>query len=124
MAIRERENVSGRDAGPSPSLCQACHDLIDAASSLMLNVDYLAQGGEDSKLLGAATDARLSVERIVEIANALRAAPSKPVAFDAAPVGDDEPIPEANAFAGCAKDGVLPGGRDRSAGGAWSGPRR
>jgi hypothetical protein len=79
IAMLEREEVSGID---SATLCEACHQLIDAASSLMLNVDYLAQAGEDSKLLDAARDARLSIERIVQIANALRS-PSPPGAGDA-----------------------------------------
>jgi hypothetical protein len=38
-----------KDAEPSPTLCRACHELIDAASSLMINVDYLAQDGDGDK---------------------------------------------------------------------------
>jgi hypothetical protein len=61
---------------PSPALSRACHEIIDAASALMLNVDYLADGDEEGRR-GAVRDARTSVERIVKIAKALRSPPPR-----------------------------------------------
>jgi hypothetical protein len=40
MTMHEAGTGGVKEAEPSPTLCRACHELIDAASSLMINVDY------------------------------------------------------------------------------------
>jgi hypothetical protein len=57
--------------GDAQALCRACHEMVDAASALILNVEFLAEATEGRKQQ-AAEDARHSVDRIVKVAKALR----------------------------------------------------
>ena len=52
-------------------LARDCHEIIDAASALIVNVEFMARDGEPSRV-AAAEDARQSVHRIVRIARAMR----------------------------------------------------
>jgi hypothetical protein len=73
--IQNGEVCAAAPAGESTqALSRACHEIIDAASALMVNVEFLAQAGEGSNKQRAAEDARRSVERIVKIAQTLRGA--------------------------------------------------
>jgi hypothetical protein len=57
--------------GETQAVCRACHEIVDAASALILNVEFLAEAAEGTKRQ-AAEDARQSVERIVKVAKTLR----------------------------------------------------
>jgi hypothetical protein len=71
------EIFAASPSGEAQALCRACHEIVDAASALILNVEFLAEAAEGPRQQ-AADDARLSVERIVKVAKRLRdAAASK-----------------------------------------------
>lgn len=65
--------------GDNPSredLARACHDIIGAASVLVINFEFLAQTA-NAEHQGAVIDSRRSIERIVALARALRRAMEK-----------------------------------------------
>ena len=66
--VKARENTHSTTAA---GLARACHEIIDAASTIILSVEFMAQDREPSQV-AAAHDARQSVERIVRIARSIR----------------------------------------------------
>jgi hypothetical protein len=59
--------------GHPEALSRACHEIIDAAATLIVTVELLAQRA-DKERRGAADQARCCVRRIVEIAQSMRRA--------------------------------------------------
>jgi hypothetical protein len=58
---------------PSPdALARACREIVDAASALMVDVEFLVEAPNAEKKAAAAEDALRSVKRIVQVAEALR----------------------------------------------------
>src|SRR5579862_8530719 len=74
-----RRVTTPEPSGPTPSegTLRACREIIDAASALALDVEYLARYGDDERKSTAAGDARTSIERIVELAERIRKTPRK-----------------------------------------------
>jgi len=70
--VRAAEAVSKS----AQALSRACHDIVDAASALLVNVEFLAQGAEGDKQRAAA-DSRYSIERIIALAEVLRGGAAK-----------------------------------------------
>jgi hypothetical protein len=67
--------ASAKPLGDNPSrtdLVRACHEIVDAASSLLLNLNHLERSDVDRA--GAFADARSSVDRIATLARAVRQA--------------------------------------------------
>jgi hypothetical protein len=61
-----------RESSPAPeAVFRACHEIIDAASALLVNLELLA-GGSDPAHDYVVADARASIERIVKLARSLR----------------------------------------------------
>lgn len=54
-------------------VARACHEIVDAASALMVDVDFLLSAPVEQRQ-PAADNARESIARIVRLANAIRAA--------------------------------------------------
>src|SRR5580704_7586332 len=65
--------IEGAHDGDSPAepLALACHEIVDAASSIIANLEILAlaAGGRQTDVVA---DVRASVELIVELARAIR----------------------------------------------------
>jgi hypothetical protein len=72
---RESGIVSvGAAAGAPPvEVLRGCHYILGAAAVIVVNLEYVSQGAEGDNR-AALEDARLSVERIVELTNAIRRA--------------------------------------------------
>ena len=59
----------------SESIVHACHSILDAAASLVMNVELMANGaGESEAAQSVSEDVRASVERIAKVARALQTA--------------------------------------------------
>jgi hypothetical protein len=63
------------DGLPPSDLFARCHEVLDAASSLLVNVEYLAADSEAARAdrNAAADDARASIERITRIMREMQA---------------------------------------------------
>jgi hypothetical protein len=59
--------------GPWAQVLRDCHDILGAAAVIVVNLEYVAQGTQGD-IREALEDARGSVEKIVELTNAIRRA--------------------------------------------------
>jgi hypothetical protein len=62
--------------GAASDLGSACHAILDAAATLLINLDYLSRGADGEKR-AAVADALSAVDRIVAIARTIHP-PSPP----------------------------------------------
>jgi hypothetical protein len=72
---RESGMASGgtSESGPSAQVLRDCHDILGAAAVIVVNLEFVSQDAQGDTL-AALQDARGSVEKIVELANAIRRA--------------------------------------------------
>jgi hypothetical protein len=66
----------GHSGDERVDVARSCHEIIDAASSLVVNLEILA--GKNAANLQILEDARQSIERIVSLARAIQGAPETP----------------------------------------------
>jgi hypothetical protein len=66
-------SVGPSASGPGAQVLRDCHDILGAAAVIIVNLEFVSQGAE-GETLAALEDARASVEKIVELANAIRRA--------------------------------------------------
>lgn len=74
----------GHSSDERVDVARNCHEIIDAASSLVINLEILA--GKNASDLQMVEDARRSIERIVSLARAIQvAAQTQPLSDRGAP---------------------------------------
>ena len=73
MAQTRESEIASAERGPSAQVLRNCHDIVGAAAVVVVNLEYVSQGTQGDTL-AALQDARGSVEKIVELANAIRRA--------------------------------------------------
>jgi hypothetical protein len=66
-------SVKPSASAPAVEVLRGCHDILGAAAVIVVNLEYVSQGAEGDNR-AALEDARTSVEKIVELTNAIRRA--------------------------------------------------
>jgi hypothetical protein len=73
----------GVAANERVDVAQACHEIIDAVSSLVINLEFLANKNKADQQI--VDDVRKSIDRVVELARAIQSA------VETKPSGSSEP---------------------------------
>jgi hypothetical protein len=76
-SVRRVTTLDPSGAPPGEAALLACRDIIDAASALSLDLEFLAGDAEAELKHLAVEDARRSIERIVKLAERIRTTPPR-----------------------------------------------
>ncbi len=75
--VRRLTTSDSSSPPPSEGTLRACREIIDAASALSLDLEYLAGAADPEGKEHAVDDARMSIERIVKLAERVRKTPNR-----------------------------------------------